>query len=106
MVLLTFEVVERTLLRRMRRFSGRARLYAAVVAGAVVFPVVLAGLAQAYVHYVLPELPWVNLTWRTRGVPGYLSFAFWEWITCFVLSAYLVILSIAAPAVYPRVKKK
>ncbi len=100
MIHLMFQTIERTLLRRMRRFSGHARLYAAIVAGAAVFPILLAGLCQAYVNYVLPELPWVNLSWRARGVPVYLSFAFWEWVTCIVLSAYMAILSLATHAVY------
>ncbi len=104
MVLLMFQTIERTFLRRMRRFSRHARLYAAVLASAAVFPILLAGLAQAYVHYVLPELPWVNLSWRARGVPVYLSFAFWEWVTCVVLSACMAILSLATYAVYPTRK--
>ncbi len=101
MVRLMFQAVERILLRQLRRFSGHARLYAAILASVAVFPIVLAGLAQAYIHYVLPELPWVNLSWRDRGVPAYLSFAFWEWITCAVLSAYMAIFSLATHAVYP-----
>jgi hypothetical protein len=104
MVLLMFQTIERTFLRRMRRFLRHARLYAAILASVAVFPILLAGLAQAYVHYVLPELPWVNLSWRARGVPVYLSFAFWEWVTCVVLSAYIAILSLAAHAVYPAHK--
>ncbi len=103
-VCLMFQTIEQTILRRMRRFNGHARLYAFIVASAAVFPILLAGLAQAYVHYVLPELPWVNISWRTRGVPVYLSFAFWEWVTCIVLSAYMAILSVATHAVYPTRK--
>jgi hypothetical protein len=101
MIRLMFQTSERILRRRIHRFSGRARLYAAILASATVFPILLAGLAQAYVHYVLPELHWVSLSWRARGVPVYLSFAFWEWVTCVVLSAYMVILSLATYAVYP-----
>jgi hypothetical protein len=67
-----------------------------------VFPIVLAAMAQAYVHYALPELRWVSLSWRARGVPVYLSFAFWEWVTCFVLSAYAAILSLTTDAVSPK----
>ncbi len=96
---LMFQTSKRALLRRMRRSTGHARLYAAILASSAVFPVLLAGLAQAYVHYVLPELPWVNISWRSRGVPVYLSFAFWEWITCVVLSAYMSIISLATHAV-------
>jgi hypothetical protein len=104
MVRLMFQTIERTFLRRVRRFIRHARLYAAILAGAAVLPVLLAGLAQAYVHYVLPELHWVNLSWRGRGVPAYLSFAFWEWVTCVVLSAYTAILSLATHEVYPARK--
>jgi hypothetical protein len=101
MIRLMFQIIERTFLKRMRKSVGHARLYAAILAGAAVFPVLLAGLAQAYVHYVFPELHWVNLSWRARGMPAYLSFAFWEWVTCAVLSAYTVILSLATHEIYP-----
>ena len=62
----------------------------AVLVALLAAPILLAGLAQAYVYYVLPELHWVGLSWRARGVPVYLSFAFWEWMTVVVLSIYLV----------------
>jgi hypothetical protein len=104
MVRLMFQTVERSFMERIGRFRGHARLPAAILAGAAVFPVLLAALAQMYVHYARPELHWVNLTWRDRGVPVYLSFDFWEWATCVVLSAYLVILSLATGAAYPTGK--
>jgi hypothetical protein len=93
MVRLMFQTIERTLMRRMGRLSGHARVGAAILASAAVFPIVLAGLAQAFVHYAHPELHWVNLSWRDRGVPIYLSFNFWEWLTCVLLGIYTVILS-------------
>jgi hypothetical protein len=99
-VRLMFQTVERTLLRRMHRFKDNARMYAAIVASVAVFPVLFAGMIQVYVHYVLPELPWVGLSWRTRGIPVYLSFAFWEWITCAMLSSYMAIASLALNTVY------
>ncbi len=101
MVRLMFQTTERILLRRMHRFNGRVRLFAVIVASVAVLPILLAGIIQVYVHYVLPELPWVGLSWRTRGVPVYLSFAFWEWITCVVLSSYMAIASLLVYAVYP-----
>ncbi len=94
-VFLTFQTVKQTLLRWMRGSNRHALLYAAIAAGTAVLPIVLAGLTQAYVHFMLPELPWVNLSWRARGVPSYLSFAFWEWVTCIVLSVYMAILAVA-----------
>jgi hypothetical protein len=71
------------------------RMFAGVLAAAALAPVVLAGLAQAYVGYARPELPWVNISWRALGVPAYLSFAFWEWVTCGVLSGYVAALTVA-----------
>jgi len=92
---LTFLATERTVVRRRPGSPLRPRLYATVLAGAAIFPILLAGLAEAYVFYVLPELHWVSLSWRARGIPVYLSFAFWEWVTCVVLSTYMVILPLA-----------
>lgn len=90
---LAFQATEQIFFRRSA--AARSRLYPTLLAGAAALPVVLAGLTEAYVYYLLPELPWVNLTWRARGVPVYLSFAFWEWITCVVLSAYVAILPLS-----------
>jgi len=104
MVRLMFQTMVRILLRRMRRFSSRARLYAAVLASIAVFPILLAGLAQVYFYYVPPGLHWLSFSWRSRGWPVLLRFAFWEWVTCVVLSAYLSILSLATYAVYPKRK--
>ena len=96
LVRLMFQTIERIFLRRQRDFMGNSRRYASVLAGSAVLPILLAGLAQAYVFYALPALHWVNLSWRAHGVPVYLSFAFWEWITVAVLSAYTMILAMAA----------
>lgn len=75
--------------------ARRPRLVATALASLAVLPILLAGGAQAYVFSVRPVLPWVGLAWRARGVPVYLSLAFWEWVTCAVLSGYLVILCLA-----------
>ncbi len=101
MIRLMFQTMERTLRKRMRRFTGHARWLASFLAGSAAFPILLAALAQLYVFYAHPELRWVSLSWRDRGVPVYLSFDFWEWVTCFALSAYTVILSLAFSAVHP-----
>ncbi len=78
---------------KQRRLTGLPWLYAGMLACGVLAPVLLAAVTQAYVSHVLPALPWVSPVWRARGVPVYLSFAFWEWVTCAVLSFYLVVLS-------------
>ncbi len=94
-VQLTFQAAEESIRRRARSFPGAPRAYAGLLAGAVLSPILLAGAAPAYVSYALPALPWVGLEWRAQGVPVYLSFAFWEWITCVVFSAYTTSLCLA-----------
>jgi hypothetical protein len=91
MVHSTFKAVERS--ARLGRLAGSPRLHAGILAGVPLSPIALAALAQAYVSHALPGLPWVSLAWRARGVPVYLSFAFWEWVTCAVFSVYMVVLS-------------
>ncbi len=100
MVRLMFQTAERTFLRLMSGLSGHARPYAFVVASAAVLPILLAGLAQAYFYYVPPDFHWISFSWRVRGWPVVLRFPFWEWVTCVVLSAYMVILPSATHAVY------
>jgi hypothetical protein len=55
-------------------------------------PLVLAASTQAYLSLERPELPWVNPHWRTLGISPWLSFGFWEWISCAVLSVCLLTL--------------
>jgi hypothetical protein len=96
-VLVTFPAVEQG--GRLRLLpAARRRLYAAIPVGIALSPILLAVLAQAYLACRLPALPWVNLGWRARGVPVYLSFAFWEWVTCAVLSVYMIVLSLSVRA--------
>jgi hypothetical protein len=93
-VLLTYHAVNRSLRGRVRGFPGPAWMYAGVLAGAALLPILLVSLTQAYVSRALPELPWVGLEWRERGIPAYLSFAFWEWATCVVFAVYTSVLAI------------
>jgi hypothetical protein len=58
-------------------------------------PLALVAATQIYLKLYRPELPWVTITWRTLGAPAYLSFAFWEWVTCAVYSGYLLGLAFA-----------
>jgi len=98
MVRLMFQTVERSLLGRMHSPGGHVRLYAFIAASVAVFPILLAGLAQAYFYYVPQEHQWSGFSWRVRGWPVLLRFAFWEWVTCVVLSAYMVSLPPATQA--------
>ncbi len=100
MMYLTFQTTERAVPRRTGSGVGSPRFYAAVLVGTAVLPILLAGSALAYVYFVLPQLPWVNLSWRSRGIPVILSFAFWQWISLLVLSVYMVMLSLTIPAIY------
>jgi len=95
-VYLTYDVTNRSLQRRARSFPGSSRIYACAVAGAALLPILLVSITQAYVSHALPYLPWVGLEWREQGVPAYLSFAFWEWVTCVVFSVYTSALSVFA----------
>jgi hypothetical protein len=92
---LTFLCAEWALLEWTRGSARQGRLSASLLAGAAVLPILFAGLAQLYVFYALPELHWVSRAWRANGIPVYLSFAFWEWITCALLSAYIAAISLA-----------
>ena len=89
--ILTLRAIERS--PGVRKPPGGARLQPWILAGVALSPVALAAVAQAYVSHALPALPWVGLMWRERGVPVYLSFAFWEWVTCAVFSVYVLVLS-------------
>lgn len=91
MARLTFKVIEQS--PGVRKLPGGPRLYARLLAGFAVSPIVVTALAQVYASHALPGLPWVSLTWRERGIPIYLSFAFWEWVTCAVFSLYVLVLS-------------
>jgi hypothetical protein len=96
-VQLTFTAAQRYFrLRTTRSFPGAPRVYARLLAGLALLPILMAVAAPAYVSYALPHLGWVGLEWRALNVPVYLSFTFWEWITCAVFSAYIVCLSLAA----------
>jgi hypothetical protein len=55
-------------------------------------PLVLAASTQAYLSLERPDLPWVNPQWRTLGISPWLSFGLWEWISCAVLTACLLLL--------------
>jgi hypothetical protein len=91
---LSYERMELSLRRSLVRSRAAAKICAALLAAAALLPVFLEAITQADVARAFPHLPWVGLEWRARGVPMYLSFAFWEWIACAVLSTYLAALSI------------
>ena len=98
---LTYHVTQRNPRLRNRDFPGAARLCAALLVSVAVSPILIAAMTQAYIAHARPDLPWVGLEWRARGAPVYLSFAFWEWVTCAIFSVYSVALCLVttdAPA--------
>ncbi|HTT03304.1 MAG TPA: hypothetical protein VMG11_14570 [Steroidobacteraceae bacterium] len=101
MVRLAFDAAERSL--RERNVMSRRRLYAALVAGLPVAPILLTGLSQAYVGHAFPHLSWT--AWRERGVPIYLCFPFWQWLTCIVFTAVLASLGTAEWDTSPGVRR-
>jgi hypothetical protein len=91
---LSYVWLEDSLRRRGIASRAGAKIYAALAAAAPLAPMILEAITQADVARAFPHLPWVGLEWRARGVPAYLSFAFWEWGTCLVFSLYLAVLSL------------
>lgn len=94
-VQLTLQTAERSLQLRTPTSTRHPRLFAVLLGGFALVPIVAAGLATSYVSHARPELPWVGIEWRVRAVPVYLSFAFWEWLCCMVFSAYTLGLCLA-----------
>jgi len=43
-------------------------------------PLVAIGITQFWVYLKQLDLGWVDPSWRAKGIPIWLSFAFWEWL--------------------------
>jgi hypothetical protein len=89
LVWMTLDRTRRFIVQR-RLGAWRGRLVGSVASGLLAAPIALGGFAQAYIFYARPDLHWVGLAWRARGIAIYLSFAFWEWLTCAFLTLYLL----------------
>jgi hypothetical protein len=64
-------------------------------------PILGTGLSQAYLYFVPNDFGWVGPDWAELGVPLYLSFAFWEWLTCVGIFIYLFLILLWLPAEVP-----
>jgi len=64
----------------------------------VLVPMAGAMLSQAYLFFVPNDLGWVGPDWAERGVPYYLSFAFWEWAAIAGIYACLYVMAALLPA--------
>ena len=52
---------------------------------AITLPLIAIGVAMLVLYLGQRDLGWVNVNWRERGVPIWLSFAFWQWLAIFSL---------------------
>lgn len=82
-------------LSRVRRWSA---IGCSVVSLSVVVPFTGAMLSQAYLFFVPNDLGWVGADWAEKGVPLYLSFAFWEWVAIGGIYASLYVMAFLLPA--------
>jgi hypothetical protein len=80
--------------QRLRAIEAIPRWLLVVLFGGLVAPILCSAACQLYLYLTRSDLGWVDPTWRDRGVPLYLSFAFWQWLTG--LGTFLYMLMIAA----------
>lgn len=93
-------------LLRERRWPVWALVMLSLVS---VGPILGTGLSQGYLYLVPNDLGWVGPEWAALGVPLYLSFAFWEWLTCAGIFVYLFLILLCLPAeilAHPREEEK
>ncbi len=69
-------------------------------------PLVGTGLSQAYLYFIPNDLGWVGPHWAELGVPLYLSFAFWEWMTFVGIFFYLFVILGCLPSEIPASSAK
>ena len=44
-------------------------------------PLIAIGITQFWLYLDQRDLGWVDTSWREMGIPFWLSFAFWQWLT-------------------------
>lgn len=86
-------------LRRRRHWSAGS---CALLSLLVLLPMAGAMFSQAYLFFVPNDLGWVGPDWAERGVPAYLSFAFWEWTAIGGVYACLYVIAGLLPALPER----
>jgi hypothetical protein len=68
----------------------------------VLVPMAGAMISQAYLFFVPNDLGWVGPDWSERGVPVYLSFAFWEWLAIGGIYFCLYVIAVLLPGTADR----
>lgn len=64
-------------------------------------PILGTGVSQAYLYFIPNDYGWVSPEWAELGIPLYLSFAFWEWLTCAGIFVYLFLILLCLPKEIP-----
>lgn len=59
-----------------------------------VSPLVVIGLTQLWIYLAQYETGWVDTVWREKGIPVWLSFAFWQWLAIGIIWVGLGLLHI------------
>jgi hypothetical protein len=67
-------------------------------------PILGTGLSQAYLYFIPNDFGWVGPHWAELGIPLYLSFAFWEWLTVVGIFLYLFLILLFLPAEVPATR--
>ena len=57
-------------------------------------PLLAIGISQFWLYLDQRDLGWVDASWREKGIPIWLSFAFWQWLAIGFLWAGLALLYI------------
>lgn len=57
----------------------RQRIYAFLVL-LVAIPLLAIGITHFWLYINQRDLGWVDTSWREKGIPVWLSFAFWQWV--------------------------
>lgn len=64
-------------------------------------PMIGTGLSQGYLYLFGADLGWVGPRWAELGVPLYLSFAFWEWLSAAGIFIYFFLIIALLPGEIP-----
>lgn len=64
-------------------------------------PMIGTGLSQGYLYLFGADLGWVGPRWAELGVPLYLSFAFWEWLSAAGIFIYFFLIVALLPGEIP-----
>jgi hypothetical protein len=76
----------------------RQRIYVLPVI-LIATPLLAIGITQFWLYFEQRDIGWVDTSWREKGIPIWLSFAFWQWFAIGFLWASLGLLSFIKGAV-------